>query len=183
VWQRYWEPRSTEFLLLGVAQDVMGAETVRPAAQARGVRFPVLLDRDSLFGRLLGFRIVPSGFFLDPGGVLRYRRNSDFDIADPRDRQNLERFLAGQAIEPFDDEERMVPGALELFAEGVGQFGQGHRDEAVLTWRRALQIDPDNFLIRSQIWTVEHPEHFYPVVDRNWQEQQLLREGYDKPLP
>jgi hypothetical protein len=30
---------------------------------------------------------------------------------------------------------------------------------------------------------LEHPEHFYPLVDRAWQELQLLREGYDKPLP
>jgi hypothetical protein len=97
-------------------------------------------------------------------------------VCDSRDRQNLERFLAGEAVEPVDDEKRMVPGALELFDEG-------RRDDALVTWRRALQIDPENFVIRSQIWAVEHPEHFYPVVDRKWQEQQLLREGYDKPLP
>jgi hypothetical protein len=62
-------------------------------------------------------------------------------------------------------------------------FCQGLRDEAILTWRRALAIDPENFVIRSQIWVVEHPERFDPVVDCDWQEQQLLAEGYDKPLP
>jgi hypothetical protein len=54
---------------------------------------------------------------------------------------------------------------------------------ALATWRRALTIDPDNFLIRSQIWATENPERFWPAVDRKWQEEQLLREGYDKPLP
>lgn len=169
--------------MLGVAQDVKGEETVRPVAEERGVTFPVLLDRASLFGSLLGFRIVPSGFFVDAGGTLRYRRVNDFDLGDSRDRQNLEDFLGGGAVEPVDEQEQMVPGALKLFAEGVELFGAGHRGGALALWRRALELDPDNFVIRSQIWAVERPEHFYPVVDLAWQEQQLLREGYDKPLP
>lgn len=183
MWQRYWENRQAGFLMLGVAQDVRGEDAVRPVVEARGVTFPVLLDRDSSLGSLLGFRIVPSGFFVDAAGILRYRHNSDFDIGDARDRQNLERFLAGEAVEQVSEEERMTPGALELFAKGVQLFGEGYQDDAILAWRRALQIDPENFVIRSQIWAVEHPEHFYPVVDRKWQEQQLLLEGYDKPLP
>lgn len=183
MWQRYWERREPDFLLLGVAQDVMGADTVRPVVQERGVTFPVLLDRESSLGRLLGFRIVPSGFFVDATGILRYRHTNAFDIADPRDRQNLQCFLAGEALEPVGEDERMTPAALELFAKGVELLDEGDRDEALVTWRRAVAIDPENFVIRSQIWAVEHPEHFYPVVDRSWQEQQLLLEGYDKPLP
>jgi hypothetical protein len=54
---------------------------------------------------------------------------------------------------------------------------------ALATWREALSADPDNFLVRSQIWVAEHPERFYPAVDRAWQELQLVKEGYDKPLP
>jgi hypothetical protein len=169
--------------MLGVAQDVQGEVTVRPVVRASDVTFPVLLDRESRLARLLGFRIVPSGFFVDGAGVVRYRHTTDFDVADARVRQNLESFLAGKPVEPVDDEQRMVPGALELFAHGVAIFAQGRRDEALATWREALRIDEDNFVIRSQIWAIEHPEHFYPVVDRAWQEQQLLKEGYDGPLP
>lgn len=169
--------------MLGVAQDVQGEVAVRPVVEERGVTFPVLLDRESQLGRLLGFHIVPSGFFVDSSGVLRYRHTTDFDLGDARVRQNLQRFLAGEPVEPVDDEERMVPGALELFARGVAMFAGDRRDEALATWREALRVDPENFVIRSQIWAVEHPEHFYPVVDRAWQEQQLLKEGYDGPLP
>lgn len=169
--------------MLGVAQDVRGDVTVRPVLEARGVTFPVLLDRESLLGRLLGFKVVPSGFFADRAGVLRYRHVNDFDLADARVRQNLDRFLASEPVEPVDDEERMAPGALELFARGVAMFADGCERDALAVWRQALHIDPGNFVIRSQIWAVEHPEHFYPVVDRAWQEQQLIREGYDGPLP
>ena len=107
----------------------------------------------------------------------------NFDVADPRVRWNLERLLAGEPTEPPHSEAAMDPGALERFAEGVALYADGQQEEAIAVWRAALELDPDNFVIRSQIWAAEHPEHFWPAVDREWQEFQLLEEGYDKPLP
>jgi hypothetical protein len=169
--------------MLAVAQDVEGEARVRPVVEERGVEFPVLLDRTSALGQALGFRIVPTGFFLDVEGAIRYRHVNDFDLADPRVRLNLERFLAGQPAESPGGEEPMRPEALELFADGVAQYLAGSREEGLARWRQALELDPDNFVIRSQIWVAEHPERFYPVVDREWQELQLAKEGYDNPLP
>ena len=169
--------------MLAVAQDAQGEERVRPIVEERATRFPVLIDGASSLGQKLGFRIVPSGFFVDSGGVLGYRHLNDFDVADPRVRWNLERFLAGEPTESPGEEERMAPEALDLFARGVRHYSAGRVEEALSLWREALEVDPDNFVIRSQIWAVEHPEHFYPAVDREWQELQLVKEGYDKPLP
>lgn len=169
--------------MIGVAQDAAGEERVRPVVEERAIEFPVLVDRESALGRKLGFRIVPSGFFVDAGGVVRYRRVNDFDVADPRVRWNLDRFLAGEEPEVLGEEERMEPRALELFARGVALADAGDAAGALATWREALALDPDNFLVRSQIWVAEHPERFYPAVDREWQELQLVKEGYDKPLP
>jgi hypothetical protein len=169
--------------VVAVAQDAAGDERVRCVVEERQVVFPVLVDRESELGRKLGFRVVPSGFFVDTAGLIRYRHTSDFDLADPRVRWNLERFLAGEATVPTDPDDRVDSRALELFAEGVGYYTRGHPDEAIAHWREALRLDPDNFLIRSQIWALEHPERFYPAVDREWQELQLVKEGYDKPLP
>ena len=169
--------------MIAVAQDVHGEERVRPIVGEGDVRFPVLVDRASELGRLLGFRIVPSGFFVDADGAIRYRHTDDFDVADPRVRWNLDRFLAGEATEPPGEDGRMDPRALGRFADGVVAFTAGRREEALRIWREALALDPDNFVIRSQIWAAEHPEHFWPVVDREWQELQLAKEGYDKPLP
>lgn len=183
MWERYWKERGRDFLMLGVAQDAQGEERVRPVVEDRGVTFPILIDRASVLARSLEFQVVPSGLFADPSGTIRFRQVNDFDINDPRVRWNLERFLAGQEPEALDEKERMNPAALESFARGVSLFDQGRRDEALAAWREALLLDPDNFIIRSQIWAVEHPERFYPVVDREWQELQLLKEGYDKPLP
>jgi hypothetical protein len=169
--------------VLAVAQDAAGEERVRPVVEEHPVAFPVLVDRGSEFGRKLGFRVVPSGFFIDAEGLIRYRHTDDFDIADPRVRWNLERFLAGEETEPPDATDSMDPRALELFAEGVGCYIRRRPEEALALWREALELDPDNFVIRSQIWVLEHPERFYPAVDREWQELQLVKEGYDKPLP
>ena len=169
--------------MLAVAQDVQGEARVRPVVEERETTFPVLLDRASELGRRLRFRIVPAGFFADAEGILRYRHTNDFDVGDPRVRWNLQRFLAGEESEPPIVEERMGPEALELFAHGVGLYSARRVTEALAVWREALTLDPDNFVIRSQIWAVEHPERFYPAVDRAWQELQLVREGYDKPLP
>jgi hypothetical protein len=77
----------------------------------------------------------------------------------------------------------MRPAALQGFADGVAAHQRGDTAEALALWREALAADPENFLIRSQIWALEHPERFWPAVDREWQEQQLMREGYEGPLP
>lgn len=170
--------------MIAVAQDVQGQARVRPIVSDLGVTFPVLIDRTSRLAELLGFRIVPTGAFIDAGGILRYRHTEDFDIGDPRVRVNLENFLAARDVTEISDrEERMDPQVLELFAQGSSLFAAGSHSEAISVWREALELDPDNFVIRSQIWAVEHPERFYPIVDRDWQALQLLKEGYDKPLP
>jgi hypothetical protein len=169
--------------MIGIAQDIAGADRVRPVVQERDVSFPVLVDRTSQLGRQLGFRIVPSGALVDRDGTVVHRHVDDFDIADPRVRLSLDAFFEGRALQPPPANDNMDPEALELFAHGVALFSHGSEGPALALWRRALEIDPDNFVIRSQIWAAEHPEHFYPVVDREWQRLQLLKEGYDKPLP
>ncbi len=183
MWQRVWDEQGRRFQLLAVAQDAYGADPVRRILKERPVSFPVLIDQASTLGEALGFRVVPSGFFVDADGCVRYRHLDDFDVADPRVAWNLDRFLAGRRTESPAAGAAMKTDALELFAGGVSLHSAGRRQEAIQLWRSALELDQDNFIIRSQIWVAEHPERFYPTVDREWQERQLLKEGYDKPLP
>jgi len=183
VWQRTQDEYGSVFRVVAVALDVQGESRVRPVVEEREVSFPVLVDRASDLARTLGFRIVPSGFFVEANGTVRYRHVEDFDVADPRVRWNLERFLAGEPTEPPNEDGRMDPAALEHFGEGVEHYTAGRMDEALSVSRAALDLYPANFVIRSQIWAAEHPEHFWPAVDREWQEFQLVKEGYDKPLP
>jgi hypothetical protein len=168
--------------MLGVAQEALGPERVRHIVLEHGIAFPVLVDRESRLARELGFAVVPAGFLVEDG-ILRYVQIDDFDIADPRVRRIVGGFLAGEAVPEHPPRERGDRRALELFATGVESYAGGEAEDAVRLWRSALAIDPDNFLIRSQIWVLEHPEHFYPAVDREWQQTQLAQEGYERPLP
>jgi hypothetical protein len=182
VWQRWWEEHDRAFLMLGVAQDAQGAARVEPVVRERGIRFPVLPDPESTLAAALEFQVVPTGVFVDDGRIA-YRHADDFDAGDPRVRAALDAFLRGEPTQAPVGEERMRPAALERFAAGAAAHARGDDAGALALWREALEIDPDNFLIRSQIWALEHPERFWPVVDREWQEQQLMREGYEGALP
>ena len=64
--------------------------------------------------------------------------------------------------------------ALEHYREGLGLYRQGRVDEAVAAWRRGVAVQPDNYVIRKQIWAVENPDRFYEgQVDYAWQKEQL----------
>lgn len=52
----------------------------------------------------------------------------------------------------------------------------GRQDEAVAEWKDALHRDPENMVIRKQIWSTLHPEKFHPTIDGAWQKEQLARE-------
>lgn len=168
--------------MVGIAQDAQGPARVAEALAGIELAFPVLVDERSRVARELGFRIVPAGALIDPDGAVTYASDEDFDIGDPRVRANLERFMSGGRLEARP--EKAISGrALDLFAQGVSAYAAGSEWRALALWREALAHDPDNFLIRSQIWAAEHPDRFWPAVDRDWQQRQLLKEGYDGPLP
>ena len=177
--QRIWDERGRSFQLVAVAQEAPGGRYLAPLVADQQISFPILLDRSSTLGAALRFRMVPSGFFIDEDVTVRYRHVDDFDIADPRVRWNLERFLNHEPLESPGEAEYTNAEAMELFARGVSRYAEDQASEALGLWRRALDLDPDNFLIRSQIWVAEHPERFYPQVDLDWQYLQLEREGYE----
>ncbi len=66
--------------------------------------------------------------------------------------------------------------ANAAFGLGTALHQLGQTSEALDAWGRALEIEPDNFVIRKQIWRLKHPEKFYPVVDYDWQKVQLAAE-------
>ena len=60
------------------------------------------------------------------------------------------------------------------FRIGRAMLRQGKRDEALLELNKALELDQDNWIIRKQIWALEHPEKFYEgKVDYEWQKIQI----------
>ena len=67
--------------------------------------------------------------------------------------------------------------AAARFQLGLVLLEGGKKDEAMAEWRKALALDPNNWIIHKQIWAVEHPDKFYKEgVDYGWQKAQLEAE-------
>lgn len=63
------------------------------------------------------------------------------------------------------------------FQLGLTLLEVGKKTEAMAEWRKALALDPKNWIIHKQIWAVEHPDKFYDGnVDYGWQKAQLESE-------
>jgi hypothetical protein len=147
------------------------------------VTFPSLVDDEGLLSARMGFLVVPNGLLIDEAGIVRWEKYGGFDAANPADIEVVERFIA--TGEPGPSPQEDIPYTLapdhrerleQLLQQGLAQHEAGDVAAAVATWRQALQIDPMNLTIRKQIWAIEHPEKFYPIIDWDWQKIQLETE-------
>ena len=63
-----------------------------------------------------------------------------------------------------------------LFRQGAALQKQGRQDEALALWKQGAELEPDNWIIRKQIWAAENPGKFYDAeVDFDWQKEQIAR--------
>ena len=60
---------------------------------------------------------------------------------------------------------------------------QGEREKALAALKKAWALEPDNWIIREQIWAIEHPEKFYPAINLDWQAEQIKKEGAAQRKP
>ena len=68
----------------------------------------------------------------------------------------------------------MNPEAAVFFNNGLQLYREGKQKEAIYQWRKIVNLDPDNYIVRKQIWAIMHPEKFYnDRVDFNWQREQM----------
>lgn len=160
-----------------------GAEAARPfVAQAR-TSFPTVVDEHGEMSALLDFKAVPNGVLVDPDGTVVWEKFGGFSIDKPEDVAVVERFLRGEDPGPSprsDAPYTLGPTEREL-VETKLRFGRlldslGRRDDAIREWQGALRLDPENLVIRKQIWAVRFPEKFHPTIDWDWQREQLKQE-------
>ena len=178
VWQEYYQSSTSHtFELFAVAMDAQGPDRVRSFAEEAGATYPVLVDRENILGELFGFKVVPNVFIVDEAGVLRYQYVGGFSIKKPEVREELTRVLGQRFDQPSQPAPPRTPfgASAGLFAQGVRHYRAGRTAEAIEAWRQAWQLDPENFVIRKQIWAVAAPERFYPRIDFDWQKERLGR--------
>ncbi len=66
--------------------------------------------------------------------------------------------------------------AKAWFLYGSALLRMERKPHALEAFRAALRLKPSDFLIRKQIWAIEHPERFYPEIDWNWQRGQMEKD-------
>jgi tetratricopeptide (TPR) repeat protein len=174
--------------ILAVAEDMQGAEVVRPWVERAKARYPVVYDRENALGTLYRFKVVPIGILIDEEGRI-VREASVIRIDDRQTWEALEQWVTcGTIPESWAIPEAQIsplsqktPVEAEArFRLGRILFEQGRRDEAITEIRKAFNLDPASWIIRKQIWAIEHPERFYTgPVDYGWQKEQIERENAD----
>ena len=169
--------------MVPVAIEHSGPEAARSFVEAAGLTFPTIVDEHGVLSRLFDFKVVPNGILLDEEGTIRWAKFGGFSTDNPDDVAVVERFLAGDepgASPAPDSPYTLGPLERELVATklhlGRVLLDGGRMTEAVVAWRDALRLDPENFTIRKQIWVAEHPEKFFPTIDLAWQQEQLAAE-------
>jgi hypothetical protein len=166
-----------------VAVEVQGAAGARPWLERAGATFPTVVDAANALGEALGYKAIPNGIVLDEGGAVRFRKVGGFSVERDEDVGAVEHLLAaggagaaGGAAADGQAGPAMGRARAAALQRGLDRLRQGDRPGAVAAWREALRADPDNYVIRKQVWAVEHPERFYPTIDWAWQRTQLARE-------
>lgn len=185
MWQQvYEEVRGPEFELIGVAVDATGPDAPLPYVEAAGVTFPSVVDATGATSAALGFQVVPNGILVDAFGRIRFRLDGGFSSANEEHRDLVRAFARGETVSASRDlaalpyelsgiERELVRTKMALGRE----LAAADRPQAAMDqWTDALHLDPGNKTIRKAIWAVRFPDRFHPVIDTDWQAQQLERE-------
>ena len=139
-------------------------------------------------GETFGFKLIPNGIFVDEKGIIRFQLFGGFSHRKKEILEVIQQLVDGE-IKSFDsniwkedeaDFEQDNSTKNELINTLV-QLGQEYlsndkEKQALKQYERALELDPDNFVIRKQIWLIKYPEKFHPEVDYEWQKKQLAKE-------
>lgn len=81
----------------------------------------------------------------------------------------------GSELREMTPEEEEADARFQL---GIVLLKSKKREEAIDQFRAAMVLDPQNWLIRKQLWAIESPDAFYDGdVDYDWQKEQIAREA------
>ena len=175
----YAEITSAGSDILSIAVDLQGPELPRPFHDKAGAQFTTVVDTRTIVPRTFGVRAVPNGALIDEDGILRYSLYGGFDIRNPATKKLVSGFLFDGEVTLTDETE--VKGAVDVasldhFERGLELYGSGDLEGAAVIWRQGMELEPDHWNMRKQLWAIEHPDRFYDgKVDYDWQKVQVTK--------
>jgi len=159
--------------------DAQGADKARPFVEKAAAQFTTVVDEANLLGELYGFKAIPNGYLIDEQGVVSYKKLGGFDIRRRETAEIVERWATGPSLDESLAEAEQALGeehseANTLFRNGLDLYRDRNVEEALERWRKGFELEPDNLIIRKQVWAVQHPDKFYDGdVDYGWQREQM----------
>ena len=171
--------------MVSIAIDAQGASVVRPWHTAADADFVTLVDSQNIFGTRYNLKAIPYGVMIDEAGRL-VKAPFNVNVNDQKTLAMLEQWLSDpdynaellHNMKPSNKPPAKTNAeAAARFQLGLVLLEDGKKAEAMTEWRKALALDPKNWIIHKQIWAVEHPDKFYENgVDYGWQKAQLEAE-------
>lgn len=164
-----------------MAIDFQGAAKARPYVERAAATFPNAVDTENHLGTLFGFQAVPNVLFIDEANIIRYTKFGGFDIRKPAHRQLAERFVTSPDLAELERQAEGNSGLQDsatrtYFRQGLAHYREGEVEAALAAWRQCVALEPDNWIIRKQIWAIENPDRFYAGdVDFDWQREQIAQ--------
>jgi tetratricopeptide (TPR) repeat protein len=96
-----------------------------------------------------------------------------------------------EAAKQYDRSRRTFEAVLEKNPKSVRamiglasvELDLGEREKALAALKKAWVLDPENWVVRKQIWAVGHPDQFYPAINTDWQREEIRKEDAQKQKP
>ena len=158
---------------------------MRPWHDKANAEFVTLVDSENILGNLFNLKAIPYGIMIDEAGRL-VKSPFSINVAKKETLTMLEKWVTDPAynatlLENVKPASKSInPKVIEAnarFQLGLTLLEIGKKAEAMTEWRKALALDPKNWIIHKQIWAVENPDKFYDGnVDYGWQKAQLEAE-------
>jgi len=163
-----------------IAQDAQGAELARPWVEKAGGTYRALLDQYNFIGKAYNLKYVPVGIAVDETGRL-VRPVGSVNIQDAEFLADLKEWAETDGIakrwcglpggglpQPMNLGEKQ---ADDHFQVAIALLQEGKKQEAIARLKKAVRLDPQNWLMRKQLWAIDAPEAFYAgEVNYDWQE-------------
>lgn len=170
--QAFYEAHRDRVEVVTLAFDVQGPEVPMRYLRAAGFAFTALIDACCELSRLWGARAVPFSVLADAAGNARL-------IGGPPDADflgSVSRALAAKAAPKPARDRRPArgPDPFEVLLQScTNLLGRARKEEALFALQQALDLHPENHLVRPQMWAIAHPERFYSgEIDLAWQKEQ-----------
>ncbi len=185
VWQDFNNKYSEKVSIISIAIDLQGHEKVNRYISGLNLTFPTLIDQKNITGNLYGFKAIPNGILINEKGYIVAKQLGNFDIRNIQTRNKLKNWLIND--QDFNNQIEMTKftnktkESNQLFQKGMDSFQSGKIQEALDYWKEGIKIDPKNYIIRKQVWAIEHPDKFYSgEINYQWQKTQIELDGLDE---